>query len=250
MLQSDVDASYDQLLWKSKVFFPNTDLTEDGQKGQITSLLEKVTKKVQGWDKDKKIGLFRKTTTGIANGAGADSDRVNRQMGWKGDTQSRSYALADLGAYLDVQAMLGGFDRDSWRQNHHLGRAAVVVDEAWCDALLPGLSVISELSPRRQEGLHTMQKLAEAYWQALPVILLKYGMKVVAGLPSVMDVMQTGKYASFSDRILQAECDSMHKLQMMHTLQNGSKLNMQDRSLNKLLTMQAQIPQGQESSHS
>ncbi|DBB07145.1 TPA: hypothetical protein ACH3X1_011716 [Trebouxia sp. C0004] len=136
-------------------------------------------------------------------------------MGWKGDTQSRSYALADLGAYLDVQAMLGGFDKDSWRQNHHLGRAAVVVDEAWCDALLPGLSVISELSPRRQEVLHTMQKLAEAYWQALPVNLLKYGMKVVAGLPSVMDVMQTGKYASFSDRILQAECDSIHKLQMM-----------------------------------
>lgn len=43
-------------------------------------------------------------------------------------------------------------------------------------------------------------------------------MKVVAGLPSVMDVMQTGKYASFSDRILQAECDSMHKLQMMQEL--------------------------------
>lgn len=60
------------------MFFPNTDLTEDGQKGQITSLFEKVTKKIQGWDKDKKIGLFRNTATGIANGAGADSDRINR----------------------------------------------------------------------------------------------------------------------------------------------------------------------------
>ena len=158
------------------MFFPNTDLTEDGQKGQITSLFEKVTKKIQGWDKDKKIGLFRKTATGIANGAGADSDRINRV----GRTQSRSYALADLGAYLDVQAMLAGFDKDCWRQNHHLGRAAVAVNEAWCDALLPGLSASSELSPRRQKVLHTMQKLAEAYWQALPVNLLKHGMNLVA----------------------------------------------------------------------
>ena len=134
MLQSNVaDASYDQQLWKSKVFFPNTDRSKDSQKAQITSLLNKVTQKIQGWDKDQKTGVFRKTATGIANGAGADSDRVNRQMDWKGDTQSRSYALADLGAYLDVQAMLGGCDKDSWRQNHHLGRAAVAVDEAWCD---------------------------------------------------------------------------------------------------------------------
>ena len=159
--------------------------------------------------------LFRKTAAGIANSAGADSDRVTRQLGCKGDTQSRSCALADLGAYLDVQAMLAGFDKDSWRHNHHLGRAAVTVDEAWCDALLPRLSAISELSPRRQEVLHTMQKLAEEYWQALLVNLLKHGMNVVAGLPSVMEVMLTDEYASFSARVLQAECDSMEKLQMM-----------------------------------
>ena len=217
MLQSDVaDALYHQQLWKSKVFFPNTDRTEDGQKGQIASLLSKVTQKIQGWDKDKRTGLLHKTAACIANGAGADSDRVNKQMGWKGDTQSRSYALADLGAYLDVQAMLGGFDKDSWRQNHHLGRSAVAVDEAWYDVLLPGLSAkLPELSPRRQEVLHTMQELAEAYWQALPVNLLKHGENVVAGLPKVVKIMQTTEYARFSAGVLQAECDSMEKLQMM-----------------------------------
>ena len=110
-----------------------------------------MTQKVPGWDKDKRIGLFRKTATGIANGAGADSDRVIRQMGWKGDTP-RSYALADLGSYLDVQAMLAGFDKDSWRQNHHLGRAAVDVDEAWYDALLPGLAGITQKT--RGPGYH------------------------------------------------------------------------------------------------
>lgn len=126
ILQTDVtDASdaNDQQLWKSKVFFPNTDKTEDGQKGQIISLLKQVTKKIQGWDKDKRTGLFRKTAAGIANGARADADRVNRQMGWKGDTQSRSYALADLGAYVDVQAVLAGFDKDSWSSSPPLRKS-------------------------------------------------------------------------------------------------------------------------------
>ncbi len=92
------------------------------------------------------------------------------------------------------------------------------MDEAWYDALLPGLSATakrSELSPRRQEVLHTMQKLAEAYWQALPINFLKHGMNAVTGLPRVMEVMQTDEYASFSEKVMRAECDSMEKLDMM-----------------------------------
>ena len=41
-----------------------------------------------------------------------------------------------------------------------------------------------------------MRKLAEAYWQALPVKVLKYGMTFVAGLPSVVEVMQTDQSLS------------------------------------------------------
>ena len=78
MLQSnDV---HDQQFWKSNVFFPNTDMNEDAQKRQISSLLNKITQQIPGWDKDKRIGLFRKTAASLANGAGADSDRVNRQL--------------------------------------------------------------------------------------------------------------------------------------------------------------------------
>lgn len=58
MLQSDVaDASCDQL-WKSKVFFPNTDRTEHGQKGQITSLLSKVTKKIKAGTRTRRLDYF------------------------------------------------------------------------------------------------------------------------------------------------------------------------------------------------
>jgi len=213
MLQS-IDV-HGQQLWESKVFFPNTDRHEDGQKRQITSLLNKVTQQIPGWDKDKRAGLFRKTAAGIASGAGADSDRVNRQMGWKGDTQSRAYAVADLEAYVDVQAMQAAFDRDSWRLHHYLGRAAIAVDKSWYDVLVPGLTTTSELSIRRQEVLQAHKRLTQAYWQALPINVLKYGMKIVVGLPSVVEVMQTDQYASFSVRILQAECDSMEKLQTM-----------------------------------
>ena len=79
MLQStDV---HDQQFWKSKVFFPYTNINEDGQKRQISSLLNKITQQILGWDKDKRTGLFRKTAASLANGAGADSDRVNRQLG-------------------------------------------------------------------------------------------------------------------------------------------------------------------------
>ena len=73
----------------------------------------------------------------------------------------------------------------------------------------------SDLSIRRKELNDTLLKLAEAFWQALPIKKLKYGLHVVAGLPRVQEVMHTDEYASFSDRVLQAECDNMEKLQMM-----------------------------------
>ena len=148
----------------------------------------------------------------------AAPDEVNRYFRWKSDVQSRFYASHHTEAGITIQAVLATFDKDNWNQNHHLGRAAVDVDEAWCDALLPGLSAttkLSGLSVRRQELKDTLLKLAEAYWQALPIKALKYGLHVVAGLPRVQEVMQTDEYASFSDRVLQAECNSMEKLQMM-----------------------------------
>ncbi len=114
--------------------------------------------------------------------------------------------------------MLAGFDNNTWRQNHHLGRSAIPVGRSWCDALFPGLgrlSVILELSPRRQEVLQCIQKLAQAYWQALPINKLKYGMNFVQGLPNVLKVMQLPEYVLYSNRVRQAECDSMERLHMM-----------------------------------
>ena len=213
-----------QLLWRSRVFFPNTDKDNSGRSRQIESLLESVVKELPGWDKakDKHIGLFRKTAAGNARAAGAAPDEVNRYFGWKSDVQSRFYASHHtdlcLEAGITVQAMLAGFDRDSWKQNHHLGRAAVDVDEEWCDALLPGLSATakqSKLSVRKNELKDTLLKLGQAFWQALPVKVLKYDLNVVSGLPRVQEVMQKDEYASFSDRVLQAECDSMEQLHMM-----------------------------------
>ena len=209
-----------QQLWRSRVFFPNTDRDNSGRTRQIESLLDSVVKEVSGWDKakDKHTGLFRKTAANNALAAGAASDEINRYFGWKNDVQKRFYAQHHSEAYINIQAVMAGFHKDSWKQNHHLGRAAVDVDEAWCDALLPGLAAIakqSDLSIRRKELNDTLLKLAEAYWQALPIKVLKYDVNVVAGLPRVQEVMQTDEYASFSDKVLQAECDSMEKLHMM-----------------------------------
>ena len=78
-------------------------------------------------------------------------------MGWKPDIQSRSYAAAVLGAHLQEQAVLAGFDNDTWRQNHHLGRGAVAACESWCDALLPGLVRIVRLVSQktRSPAMHS-----------------------------------------------------------------------------------------------
>ena len=114
-----------------------------------------------------------------------------------------------------MQAMQAGFEKDSWRLHHHLGRAAIDIDSSWYDVLVPGLTSTSELSLRKQEVLQAQKKLVEAFWQALPINNLKYGNRFVAGLPHVEEVMQTNEYASFSDRVLHAECDNMEKLQMM-----------------------------------
>ena len=96
-----------------------------------------------------------------------------------------------------------------------MGRAAIAVDDLWFDVLLHGLTATSELSIIKQEVLQAHKKLVEAYWQALPINVLKNGMSFVAGLPSVVEVMQTHNYALFSEKVLEAECDSMEKLQMM-----------------------------------
>lgn len=221
MTQCDPSTSkeYQQLLWQGKVFFPKRGKTKQNQLvDQVRSLMKKLTTQVSGWDKDKSTALFHKTAAGTALAAGADPNGVNRHMGWKGDTQSRSYAQGDVGAYLDEQAMLAGYEQHTWRQNHHLGRTAVAVDKSWCEALLPGLVKLSNLPARKQEVQQSLQKLAEAYWQALPVNSLKYGKNFVSSLPGVQEVMQTHEYAIFSDKVLQAECDSMEELQLMSTV--------------------------------
>ena len=53
-------------------------------------MLNKVTKRVTDWDKDKRTGLFRKTTTGRALCAGADADGVNCHMGWRPDAADQT----------------------------------------------------------------------------------------------------------------------------------------------------------------
>ena len=103
-----------QLLWRSRVFFPNTDRDNSGRTRQIESLLESVVKEISGWDKakDKHTGLFRKTAANNALAAGAASDEINRYFGWKSDVQRRFYAQHHSEAYINIQAVLAGFHKD------------------------------------------------------------------------------------------------------------------------------------------
>ena len=107
-----------QLLWRSRVFFPNIDRDTSGRTRQIESLLQSLVKEIPGWDKakDKHTGLFRKTAANNALAAGAASDEINRYFGWKSDVQRRFYAQHHSEAYINIQAVLAGFHKDSWKQ--------------------------------------------------------------------------------------------------------------------------------------
>ena len=82
MLQSDTldSETCQQLLWRSRVFFPNTDKDNSGRSRQSDSLLESVVKEIPGWDKakDTHTGLFHKTAAGNALAARAAPDEVYR----------------------------------------------------------------------------------------------------------------------------------------------------------------------------
>ena len=182
---------YEHQLYKSKVFFPNIDRHEDREKCQITSLLNQVNSTDPWLGQGQEDWTVSQDCCRHCQGCWHRLRQSHRQLGGKGDAQSRSCALPDLEANVDVQAMQAGLDKDSWRLHHHLGRAAIAVDKSWYDVLVPGLTATSELSIRRREVLHIIQKLAEAYWQALPINVLKYGMNFLADLPSVVEVMQT-----------------------------------------------------------
>ncbi len=85
----------------------------------------------------------------------------------------------------------------------------------------------SDLPARREEVLQCIQKIAEAYWQALPINILKYGVGFVQGPPNVAKVMQTHEYDTFSTSVRQAECDSMAKLQRMDEVPHLAQWKMQ-----------------------
>lgn len=172
-------------LWQSRILFPKS---EQGRVQDINSLINQVTKQISTWNKDKRSGLFRKCATGNLLAGGVDPNAVNRFMGWKGDTQSRSYAKGELAAHVDKQCWQG---LKVWRQNHHLGRATIAVDMSWCNALLPGLSDMpDDLPPRVQEFHQCLTKIAVAWWQNSAINKLKYGLGFVEGLPNVAKVLQ------------------------------------------------------------
>ena len=212
----DMIKTEDPRLWESKIFFPGSDKDERGQVRQLDGLLRNIFRQVPDWDKDKVTGLFRKGCAGNALAAGASSDGVNRHLGWKPDTQAKSYAVANLEPYMHEQAVLGGISSQAWRTSHHLLRSTVEVDSSWCNALLPGLSEMPpDLAHRTRETLECIQKIAEAYWQALPIKTLKYGQHVAKGLPGVLKVMQTPEYEDFSNHVRKAEYRSMELLQIL-----------------------------------
>ena len=88
---------------------------------------------------------------------------------------------------------------------------------AWYNVLLPGLTslldTMSSLPCGVAETLQCIELFVEAFWQALPIRMLKYGPDCqLKQLTAVQDVMDTDAYAVFATEVGQAELDSMDKL--------------------------------------
>jgi len=196
--------------------------SDEAQTKRISNLMTRMTSQIEGWldaedmwSKDKVTGLMRKTCGADTRAAGASSTEVDNHCGWNNGTQDRNCARASLQTDVNVVAKAAGFAKD-FREHHHLGRAAVPVPRAWYDALLPGLTTLldtmSSLPCGVAETLQCIELSVQAYWQALPIKMLKYGQDFQPQqLTAVQDVMNTDAYAEFATEVGQAELDSMEK---------------------------------------
>jgi len=190
--------------------------SDEAQTKQISNLMSRVTSQIEGWDKDKVTGLMRKTCVADTRAAGASSSEVDLHAGWINGTQDRNYARASLQTDMDIMTKAAGFAKD-FREHHYLGRAEVPVPRAWYNALLPGLTnfldTMSSLPCGVAETLQCIELFVQAYWQALPIRMLKYGQDFqLKQLRAVQDVMDTDAYALFATEVGQAELDSMEKI--------------------------------------
>ena len=202
---------------KVQMLFPGyAGKSDEAKTKQISNLMNRMTSQVEGWDKDKVTGLMRKTCVADTRAAGASASDVSLQCGWINGTQDRSYARATLQATMDVMTKAAGFVRD-FPEHHYLGRAEVPVPRNWYDALLPGLTslldTISGLPHGVAETLQCIELFVQAFWQALPIRMLKYGRDLQSKqLTAVQDVINADAYAVFAQEVREAEFDSMTKL--------------------------------------
>ena len=176
-----------------------------------------MTKQVSGWDKIKKIHLFRKTLATQLKVHGAERGASNNHLGMRIDVQGRHYSWVDLQAGDKTHAILSGFTKseDSWRQHHHLGRRTMPLPcMNWLHAVIPrlkeALQLQDELPRRAQETLECLRLFAEAYWQSLPIRGLKYGDAYLdRQVPGVQQVRKTAVYRQFAEEVIQNEADSL-----------------------------------------
>ncbi len=202
---------------KVKILFPGcAGKSDEAQTKHISNLMNRMTSQIEGWDKDKVTGLMRKICVAETRAAGASSSQVDLHGGWTNGTQDRNYARASLQATMDAITKAAAFTKD-FREHHYLGRAELPVPKAWYNALLPGLTplldTMSSLPCGVAKTLQCIELFVEAFWQALPIRMLKYGPDFqLKQLTAVQDVMDTDAYADFTTEVGQAELDSMDKL--------------------------------------
>jgi len=211
----DRDQGWDEF----PILFPeHTHNTPEQKVGQATRLLDSMTKQIPGWSKDKRMHLFWKYVAQQLRVHGAGHSNINKYLGWADDVQSKYYTLADLQAGDRPQAIIAGFTKSNWHQQHHLGRSTVPLPSTgWLDALIPRLTEALQekdaLPVRSQEMLECLRIYTKAYWQALPVKGLKHTEAYLdRQVPGVQKVLQTPMYRQFAEQVIRKEADSLQKL--------------------------------------
>jgi len=211
----DRDQGWDEF----PILFPeHTHNTPEQKVGQATRLLDSMTKQIPGWSKDKRMHLFWKYVAQQLRVHGAGHSNINKYLGWADDVQSKYYTLADLQAGDRPHAIIAGFTKSNWHQQHHLGRSTVPLPSTgWLDALIPRLTEALQekdaLPVRSQEMLECLRIYTKAYWQALPVKGLKHTEAYLdRQVPGVQKVLQTPMYRQFAEQVIRKEADSLQKL--------------------------------------
>lgn len=191
---------------------------------RFCTIIEKVTSRMEGWWKTKKLHLSRASGAVLLAQEGAELQDIQMWGRWARSVTTLSYLYKNPMCAAKAAALLAGYG-EGYRNDHVCPRAQQPVPPAWIDAVLPRARQVYHLICERnraavnhhkkkvmalvdadmsaQTCLEALLHLGEVFWQTLPYKMRAYGASYsLAKLPAVTAIIRSTDYELFAARVL------------------------------------------------